>query len=180
MKKALPVAVLVILLSMPLHAVRYSGGIRTTFAAVLMKNTSLAHEEALRDSMKATVTLLPASFITGNFDLGLYASLSLQGSTATSGYTRILGNTGLSVGFSSEYLFNEYFTLGLSLGAGYSVTEKVKSGSAFLESNLSASYRVTRYLSASFDTGIIYRRERLEFPISFSMRLHPFLKGGER
>lgn len=180
MKKALPVAVLVILLSMPLHAVRYSGGIRATFASVLMKNTSLAHEEALRDSMKATVTLLPASFITGNFDLGLYASLSLQGSTATSGYTRILGNTGLSVGFSSEYLFNEYFSLGLSLGAGYSVTEKVKSGSAFLESYLSASYRVTRYLSASFDTGFIYRRERLELPISFSMRLHPFLKGGER
>lgn len=176
MKKTVILIILVMVLTLPLFAINYSGGVKAAMGGVMMKNTSLSYEDNLREAVRVSVTLMPASFIVGNFDLGIYASLICQGSTSVSGYTRILGYRGLSAGFSSAYLLSESLSIGLSLGAGYSVTDTVNTGSAFLESALSLSCRITGNFSASLETGLMYRSTRLEIPVSFALSVKPFAK----
>ena len=176
MKKTVILLVLFMVISIPLFAVNYSGGVKASLGTVMIKNTSLSYEDAMRKAVRASVTLLPASFIVGDFDLGLYATIMFQGSTSVSACTRLLGYTGISAGFSSDYLLSDSFSVGLSLGAGYSVTETVKTGSAFLEGALSLTYRITGNFSASLETGLMYRSTRLEIPVSFSLTVKPFAK----
>ena len=177
MKKTVIIIAILLIITLPLSAVTYSGGVKAALGGVLIKNTSLSYEEGLRDALRASVTLMPASFVVGDFDLGLYATLSFQGSTSVSAFTRLLGYTGLSIGFVSDYLLTDSFSLGLSLGSGYSVTETVRTGSAFLETAFSLSYRITDNFAASAEAGLLYRKERLEFPLIFSLTLRPFLRG---
>lgn len=176
MKKAALILTLIFLLTLPLAAVRYSAGVKASLGGVIMKNSTLSYEEGLRDALRASVTVMPASFMVDKFDLGLYATLSFQGSTSVSAYTRLLGYSALSVGFSSDYLITDSLSLGLSLGAGYSITEKVRTAGAFLESAFSVSYRITDNFAAGAEAGLMYRKERLEFPISLSFTVRPFLK----
>ena len=176
MKKIFLFTVLFIFISLPVFSINYSGGVKASFGQSVLKNRSLNYESDLREALRCELQLEPASFIVSNFDIGIYLQLSYQGDTNIINYTKLIGYTALSLGLSTAYYITDSYTIGLMLGTGYSITNKLMIGSAFLECRLSNSYFITKNVSLSLNCGLIYKKERFEIPFTFSIAYKPFIK----
>lgn len=176
MKRTLLITVLVFGLISSAFALNYTGGIKVGFGTSMLKNSALNYESELREALRCEITLTPVAFRLSNFDIGLYTQFALQGDTAIRSYTKILGYSSLSIGLSTYYCFTNSYQLGLNIGAGYSISKELVTGSAFLEATLVNTYNITRTFSVSLDTGLRYKKERFEFPITFSFSLKPFIR----